>query len=435
MPRPAGPPYGAPMATQNGGPYGRSEIDVREITEDELSDWSRAADIGFMQSGQHDGTDYRRTFFLPGRSLGAWDGDRCVGTFRSFPTELTVPGGAVLAADAISRVGVIATHRRRGLLSRMMERDLTAAVARGDAVAILVAAEYGIYGRYGFGPATHCGGLEIDLSRAGGLRPVRGEDDGRIDFASMEEVRKTAPALFDRYRRTQPGAIERQEVHWRVRTGELRPPGREWTEPLVALHRDSGGRVTGLLAYVVDDTWDGKRPDCTLTVHDHFAVDRASAAALWRFAFSVDWIRRVVVHNIAPDDPLPLLLADPRAARPTPHSDDFLWLRVLDVAAAFGARTYGAAGRTVLEVTDPAGYADGRWALESAADGIGICTRTADPADLALGVGALGSLLLGGETTPRLAAAGLVEELVPGAAVRADLMLRTPLRPWCPDMF
>ncbi|WP_377270595.1 GNAT family N-acetyltransferase [Peterkaempfera sp. SMS 1(5)a] len=388
-----------------------------------------------MRASDPGGTDFRRAFFQPGRSLGAFDGDHCVGTFRSFATELSMPGGGVLTADAISNVTVIATHRRRGLLSRMMDRDLAAAAARGEAVAILVAAEYNIYGRFGFGPATRCGGLEIDLARAGGLRPVPGEGAGRIDFASMAEVRKLAPALFDRYRRSQPGAIERLEVNWRVRTGDLRLPSAAWTEPFVALHRDADGQVTGMLVYAVDDTWDGKRPDCTLTVRDHFAVDRASAAALWRFAFSVDWMRRVVVNNIAPDDPLPLLLNDPRAARATPHSDDFMWLRVLDVAAAFGARTYGAPGRVVFEVADPAGYAEGRWALETAADGSGSCTRTADPADLSLGVGALGSLLLGGETVPRLAAAGLVDELVPGAAVRADLTLRTPQRPWCPDMF
>ncbi|WP_055586165.1 GNAT family N-acetyltransferase [Peterkaempfera griseoplana] len=423
------------MAKQTSEPDGRRDIDIREITEAELPAWGQALDIGFMRPGDPGTLEVRRAFFEPARSIGAFDGDRCVGTFRSFATELTMPGGGVLTADAISNVTVTATHRRRGLLSRMMEHDLAAAAARGDAVAILVAAEYNIYGRFGFGPATRCGGLEIDLTRAGGLRPVPGQDAGRIDLASMAEVRKLAPGLFDRYRRTQPGAIERREVNWRIRTGELRGPHSDWTEPFAAVHRDADGQVTGMLTYAVDSTWDGKRPDCTLTVRDHFALDRATAAALWRYAFSVDWVRRLVVRNIAPDDPLPLLLNDPRAARATADSDDFMWLRVLDPVAAFGSRTYGAPGRIVFEVADPAGYAEGRWALETAADGSGICTRTADPADLALGVGALGSLLLGGETVPRLAAAGLVAELVPAAAARADLTLRTPFRPWCPDMF
>ncbi|MFF4651833.1 GNAT family N-acetyltransferase [Streptomyces sp. NPDC001380] len=423
------------MAMQTSSPDGRSGIDIREITEDDLPGWDRAVNAGFLRSGGQDGTEFRRAFFEPGRSLGAYDGDRCVGTFRSFATELTVPGGAVVRADAISNVTVTATHRRRGLLRRMMARDLEAAVGRGDAVAILVAAEYGIYDRYGFGPATRCGGLEIDLARAGGLRAVPGEGAGRIDLATPEEVRTLGPALFERYRRTRPGAIERRDTFWRLRTGDLRHPGSDWKEPFTALHRDAAGDVTGMVTYTVTDDWDGKRPDCTLVVRDHVALDRAAAAALWRFVLSVDWVRRVEVRDLAPDDPLPLLLEDPRAARSTATSGDFLWLRVLDVPAAFGARTYGAPGRVVMEVSDPHGWAAGRWALETAADGTGICTRTADPADLALGVAALSSLHLGGETVPRLAAAGLVEELVPGAAARADLTLRTPFRPWCPDIF
>ncbi|WP_229758702.1 GNAT family N-acetyltransferase [Peterkaempfera bronchialis] len=423
------------MAMQTTGSDSRPDIDIREITEDELGGWGRALDLGFMRPDAAPAPEARRAVFDPGRSLGAYDGERCVGTFRSFATELTVPGGAVVPADAISNVTVSATHRRRGLLSRMMARDLAAASERGDAVAILIAAEYRIYGRFGFGPATRCGGLEIDLTRAGGLRSVPGAEGGRIDFATMEEVRKVGPALFDRYRRTQPGAIERSEATWRLRTGDLRGSIGDWKEPFVVLHRDAADQVTGMLTYSVADVWEGKRPDCTLVVHDHLALDRATAVALWRFAFSVDWVRRVEVRDIAPDDPLPLLLDDPRAARATERSGDFMWVRVLDMTAAFGARTYGAPGRVVFAVSDPAGYAEGRWALETAPDGSGSCTRTADPADLALGVGALSSLYLGGETVSRLTAAGLVEELVPGAAVRADLTLRTPDRPWCPDMF
>ncbi|MFJ6217275.1 GNAT family N-acetyltransferase [Streptomyces sp. NPDC092296] len=423
------------MVIQQSGTESRPTLGIRAIDEEDLSGWSRAVHTGFLRSDAPDGTEWRRLSFEPGRTLGAYDGDRCVATFRSFTTELTVPGGAVVPANAVTSVTVTATHRRRGLLTGMMTRDLAAAAERGEAVAILIAAEYAIYGRYGFGPATQRLGLDIDLGHAGGLRPVPAPDGGRIDLATMAEVRELGPELFDRFRRSQPGAIERRPEDWRVRTGDLSIPGFDWKEPFAALHRDADGRVTGMLVYRVSEDWNGGLPDCPLTVADHVAADRAAAAALWRFAFSVDWVQHVKIKNIAPDDPLPLLLNNPRAARPTQDGGDFLWARVLDVAAAFGARSYGAPGRVVFEVADRAGYAEGRWALETAADGSGICTRTGDPADLALDVSALSSLYLGGETVPRLVAAGLVRELVPGAAARADLTLRTPLRPWCPDSF
>ncbi|MFD6726512.1 GNAT family N-acetyltransferase, partial [Streptomyces sp. NPDC060131] len=134
----------------------RTEIDVRPITEAEFPDWNRALNTGFLRppAVAEEQLEARRNEFVPGRSLGAFDGDRCVATFRSFDQELTAVGGGLVRADAVSNVTVTATHRRRGLLTRMMAQDLAAAKERGDVVATLIAAEYRIYGRYGFGPAT-----------------------------------------------------------------------------------------------------------------------------------------------------------------------------------------------------------------------------------------------------------------------------------------
>ncbi|MEV8326534.1 GNAT family N-acetyltransferase [Kitasatospora sp. NPDC056731] len=411
-------------------------LQTRAIAESEVAAWDRALALGFLRSHAENTADFRRLQWEPGRMLAGFDGDRCIATFRSFDVELTVPGGATVRADAVTAVAVSATHRRRGLLGTLMRRDLAAAAERGSAVAILIAAEYNIYGRYGFGPATRGHGWNIDLHRTRGLRDgLPTVPGGRIDFVTMEQARELGPDLHERWRRTQPGAIARDELWWKRNTGELQLPGHEFKEPFVAVHRDTDGTVTGLVAYRVDDAWDGSYPNCTLTVADFLALDRATAAELWRFVLSVDWVRKVVAENIGPDDPLPLLLQEPRAATPYVDNADFTWLRVLDVAAAFDARTYGAPGRVVLEVEDRLGYASGRWAIEVAADGTGRCTRTTDDADLALDASELASLYLGGETAPRLLAAGLLTELRPGAAVAADLLLRTPLQPWNPDGF
>jgi predicted acetyltransferase len=420
------------------------DIEIRVIRgeDDEIEEWRRAGYHGFLSHLVPDEAGWRKRTFEPGRWLGAYDQKRCVGTFRSIPFELTVPGGAVLAADGIASVSVLATHRRRGLLSRMMERDLATAHARGDAVAILYPAEYPIYGRFGFGPATRNAGYEIGIPASGGLRAgvgvgVGAGGGGRIELATMEEVRKHGPELFDRFRVRQPGAISRATWYWQGETGEIARPGFDFKEPFCALYRAADGEVTGLLSYLVDQGSAAGAPDCTLKVLDHFATDRVAAEALWRYAFSVDWVRKVRVDGIAPDDPLPLLLNNPRAARPTEDCADAVWLKILDVPAAFGARTYRGPGRVVLEVADsgPGGYAAGRWAVEAAADGTGRATLTDDPADLAMDAGALGSLYLGGASAPLLAAAGLVRELRPGAAERADVLLRSSVAPWCQDHF
>ncbi|MFJ9696823.1 GNAT family N-acetyltransferase [Kitasatospora sp. NPDC101183] len=412
-------------------------LQVRAVAEGEVEAWCRALLQGFFRPHlEPSGAEVRGVEWRPGRWLAGFDGERIVATFRSFDTELTVPGGATITADAITNVSVLSTHRRRGLLGTMMRRDLAAAAERGAAVAILIAAEYTIYGRYGFGPATRGNGWNLDLNRVQGLRDgLPTVPGGRIDFVSMDELREIGRELYDRWQLIQPGAITRDELWWKLATGEVSLPGHEFKTPFAAVHRDGEGVVTGFATYRIEGNWDGSYPDCVLNVGHFHALDLGAAVALWRLLLSVDWVRKVVVDNLGPDDPLPLLLKDPRGA--TPHKDncDFTWLRVLDVPKAFDARTYGAPGRIVLEVEDDLGYAAGRWSIEVGEGGSGRCTRTTDEADIALGVSELGSIHLGSETLSRLAAAGLVKELRPGAAAAADLLLRAPLAAWTPDIF
>lgn len=411
-------------------------VEIRAVGEADLGAWGAAVSTGFMRPGVPVAVEFRRLRLFPGRTLGAFDGDRCVATYRSFPTELTLPGGALLPVSAITGVTTTQTHRRRGLLTTMMRQDLDASRERGEAVAILVAAEYGIYGRYGFGPATRQHGWEIDIARSGGLRADLPEAaGGRLELISMTELGKLGPEFHERWRRTHPGAIARDESFWKVANGEITPPGSDWKEPFALVHRTAEGTVTGLVVYAVEDVWDHSNPNCPLTVKDFLAIDQPTANTLWRYVFSVDWVRRVIVQNIGPDDPLPLLLGNPRAAVPYEENFDLMWLRVLDVPAAFGARTYASAGRVVLDVADRDGYAAGRWALETDADGTGRAVPTTEDADLALSASALGTLYLGAESAARLAAASLVTERRPGAAAALDLMLCTPLKAWNPDSF
>ncbi|MGW3455034.1 sterol carrier protein domain-containing protein [Streptomyces albidoflavus] len=229
--------------------------------------------------------------------------------------------------------------------------------------------------------------------------------------------------------------MSRPEWSWRRRTGAALLPGEEWEAPTVLVHRDGAGEVRGLVAYTVDGKWSDRVPDATLTVTDLVATTAQARRALWAHLLSVDWVRRIEVPDAAPDDPLPLLLRDPRAVRPLPHPADCLWLRLLDLPAALTARTYPPGLRLALRVADPAGHVDGVWLLRTGADGSAEVTPDGGPADLALDAAALAALHLGGEQASRLVAAGLATELTPGAARRADTLFRTTPEPWCPDHF
>ncbi|MFI8325905.1 GNAT family N-acetyltransferase [Streptomyces sp. NPDC085529] len=412
-------------------------VELRTVTESEFPDWLRALRTGFLNEPVvSDALVADRLAHVDlDRTLAALEGGRVVATFRSFRQRLSTVGGGGLTADAVTQVTVAPTHRRRGLLSRLMAKDLDAARERGDAVATLIAAEYPIYGRYGFGPASWITEWSVDLRRAGldPRRTGRPEDGGRIDLSDGAEIRRIGPELHRRLAAVRAGVTDRTERNWDVGTGgghQLEP----WTEPYYAVYRAASGEPEGYVSYRCDDKWgDAKQPENTLTVRDLVAATPAAEHALWRFVCSVDWVATVRSGHRPPDDPLPLLLPDPRAARTVCHAD-MLWLRVLDVARVLEERTYPVADGLVLDVRDAAGFAAGRYLLEASPKGA-RCTRTTASADLVLDVAELARLVLGDESAVRLALLGLVEEAVPGAAARADLLFRTPLRPFSPDVF
>ncbi|WP_330297189.1 GNAT family N-acetyltransferase [Streptomyces sp. NBC_00503] len=418
--------------------------DVRPITESEVSDWLGALNTGFLRPGRPTAEDVAQCVAneAPGlaRHLGAFDPrtGRCVATFRSFAQELTVPGGAFVPVSAVSNVTVLPTHRRQGLLTRMMAVELAEAKARGDVLAMLIAAEYPIYGRYGYGPATSVSEWEIDVPRTGldAQRPTvsGGDAGGRIDLVDVAGVREVGPALHERVRAATPGAIRRDERWWRLTTGAEEWSFRPYKEKFHAVYRTAEGEVAGLVTYSTDENWtDAKVPLNTVQVRNFLAVTPEAERALWHFLCSIDWVLKVRTGFRAPDDLVARLLPDVRAARVLTAAD-WLWVRLLDVVRALRARTYAVPGILVLEVTDRAGLADGRYRLDA---GAGDCVRTDEPADLRLDVSTLGALYLGEESAVRLAALGEITELggSTGALALADAVFRTPRRPWCPDVF
>ncbi|UCM89609.1 GNAT family N-acetyltransferase [Streptomyces marincola] len=416
-------------------------LHVRTVTDDAPADgdaWVRAASAGFLTPPEANpsGLEQRRERLdVPGsRPRGAFEGDRCVATLRSFDQRLTVVGGREITANAISAVTVLATHRRRGLLRRMMADDLAEARERGDVAATLIAAEYPIYGRFGFGAATAFTAWRVHAARSG-LDPKWSlpASEGSLTFVDGAEVRKVGPELHERFRRGQPGAVDRSEQVWELRTGALWFGPDPWVEPFHVLYRDAAGMPQGLATFDTDNVWREGMPDGTASVRSLLATSPAVEALLWRFLLSIDWVATVDSGRTPPDSVLPLLLPNPRAARIREQADH-LWLRPLDLPALLGARSYATEGELVLDVRDPLGLAEGRYLLTASPEG-GLAAPTAREPDLTLPTSALAQLYLGDESAATLVAAGLADEGTTRAASRADLLFRTGRRPWCPDIF
>jgi predicted acetyltransferase len=96
---------------------------------------------------------------------------RVVGGSAMISFEVTVPGSRLVPFGGVTSTGVAATHRRQGLLRRMMQAMFDEARERGEPLAGLSASEGSIYGRYGYGPATRRTRWEIERAQARFLSP------------------------------------------------------------------------------------------------------------------------------------------------------------------------------------------------------------------------------------------------------------------------
>ncbi|BDV31123.1 GNAT family N-acetyltransferase [Microbacterium terricola] len=327
-----------------------------------------------------------------------------VGTFASWVSELTVPGGTSIPSCAISSVTVAPTHHRRGIARAMMEGELRAADALGVPVAVLTVSESTLYGRYGFASAAAAVSLRIETRRAGWTGPAA---PGRVDFISRERWRELAPQVHERGRTRRAGEIEMPGGHW-DRLARTRPDAEDPGKVRAVQYAGLDGDVTGVAVYSVEENHD----DFTKSIaHVHLllAGDDDAYAGLWRFFLQLDLIGEVRASELSLDEPLLWMIADQRAAVITVR--DHQYVRVLDVPAALTARRYGAAGVFALDVADPLGIGGGRWVLRVDADGAGAVSPWEGDAPegavrVQLGTAELSALYLGGVSAAALATAG-----------------------------
>jgi predicted acetyltransferase len=349
-----------------------------------------------------------------------------VGGAGVFPFELTVPGGRV-RAGGVTVVGVLPTHRRRGVLSSMMRAQLDDIHRRGEPVAYLWASEETIYGRFGYGVASLSGEIEVPRNRSTFALPL--EKRGRVRLVSHEEALELIPPIYERVAAETPGMFVRTPEWWEARA--LADP--EWRRQnagemnRVVLELD--GELEAYALYRLKLQFDhGASTGFTRVIEAMGATPQATAE-IWRFLFDVDWMDTIKAGLIPVDHPLFLLVAEPRRLRY--RVGDGLWVRLVDVEAALGARSYRSGEAVVLEVADAfCPWNEGTWRVED-----GAVSRTDQAPDLRLDVSALGSVYLGGFTWAQLRRAGRVEELRGGGVERADELFRTDIRPWCPEIF
>jgi predicted acetyltransferase len=404
-----------------------TELPIRVGTPDDWSTISNLLFAAFHSTMDQEASDLDGAIWEPERALVATDGDTIVGHAAAFTRDLSVPGN-VLPAAHVTMVAVAPTHRRRGLLNRMMRQQLRDVT---EPIAVLWASESRIYSRFGYGLAAHR--LEMDIESAEVQLPAA-TSPAKLRAGTPAALQPELAKVYDQVRADRPGWSSRGEATWAYVLGDTAWHRAGNTELRAVVHEGIGG-IDGYALWRTRGSWTGgSNPNGEVQVREVAAANLDAYLALWRFLFGIDLTRTVHYGFAAVDEPLLHLASDPR--RLNSRYSDSLWVRVVDVGAALAARRYIAPVDVVFEVSDALLPENaGRWRLTATPDRAATCTRTEDPADLACDVRDLGAAYLGGPTLSALAAAGRVRELTPGALATASLAFGWHRAPASPEVF
>jgi predicted acetyltransferase len=404
-------------------------IEIRSGAEVDVEDIFRADGRAFGFTYAADEMAERTPSLEFDRFRVAVDGSAVVGVSGAYSFDLTLPGGAAVPVAGVTWVGVQVTHRRQGLMTRMLAALHDDAAARGEPAAVLTASESGIYGRLGYGVASHQRAaaitkhqaqLRAGVACAGGVRYVDAPD----------ELVRLIPRLYDRYRQRTPGEVSRSPVIWDLLFALRRKASEGLSPAFWLVHRD------GYLCYRVDQQWNNGHPAHRLEAVELVALTDDARGALWATLLSLDLAGEITTRFVPLDDPLLHWLDQPRAVRTTSYND-WMWVKPLDPAALLGARRYGAAERLVVQVgdhrfavdaTDSEGLAAGNGAAASV-------SRVRTRPDLTTDDAGLGAVLLGGVTPSTLVRGGRARAASDLARRRADAMFALDRLPFSQTPF
>ncbi len=403
---------------------------VRPVTPEELVPFFEARAAGFGEAFDPQRLEHIRTYADFGRTLSVWDEGQVVGTAGAWAFSMSVPGGE-LPCSGVTWVAVRPTHRRQGILTAIMRKQLEDIRDRGEPIAMLWASESQIYGRFGYGLAAE--GIEhltIDRTRTALISGVR--PSGRTRHVSVQRALETWPAVWERARRETPAMHNRTPAWWErrvLRQPESPPDG---YGPSYYVNYEEDGQTLGYVRYRVREKWVDGGSANDLSVVELISTTDAAYTALWEFIFGIDLTGTILADWRRVDEPLFYMLADSRRLIRKPT--DTVFCRIVDPVAALSGRRYMTEGAIVLEVTDPfCEWVAGRYFLEGGPNGA-TCTPTSREPDVTLGATELGAIYFGQtRPTPLLHAGRLCG--TDDAVRRLQAMFAWHIAPWAPEIW
>ena len=372
-------------------------------------------------------SDTGRARFEPDRALVAEiDGD-LAGVAKGMTRDMSVPGGVIPVAH-VSGVGVSHTHRRRGVLSALMRRQLREVP---EAVAALWASETGIYGRFGYAMAATELRITAKLDRTRLLPGPAGT--GRLRTIDAETAAVQLPPVLTRFQQQRPGVSGRRAAEWAESLTDPAERRGGASARRIVVHTDAAGDIDGYVLWRSRMDFDTHGANGTAEVEEVVATTPAAHRALWSHLLTMDLCRTLTYMHAATDDALLQLTADTRALHT--RMADSLWLRITDLPRALQQRRYGAPIDLVIEVSDDVVAANnGRFHLVGDAEKA-RCERTEAAADVSLTIAELAAVYLGARSLAEFAGADRLAEHTPGAVFAASAGFGWPVAPAAVEIF
>lgn len=403
------------------------DLELRPVTEEEFAIWSRGIERAFGFHGDEKHIEAWRAISELDRTLAAITDGEIVGSAGAFSFDMALPGGSTLPAAGVTAVSVRSTHRRRGVLRQMMERQLADVVERGEPFAVLTASESVIYGRFGYGLASQTWGWTVKTEGTELARPSTAT--GRIRIVEKEEAQKVLPGVRARAWRRHPGEFDWVQPRWDDVFRDAEHDRGGLSALWFAVHESTDGNADGFVAWRTKPGWENQLPNMEARIVALHGDDEEIEAALFEYVLSIDLVRKVTSGDRPVEDPLRWRLADMRRMQVNQLSDH-LWVRVLDVERALSARELGADDRVVIEVVDDVRPSTGgTFSVEP-----GSCRRIDATADVSMHIRDLGAIYLGGVSATTLARANRITG-DRDALRRADRLFASSQTPWCSTHF
>jgi predicted acetyltransferase len=406
-----------------------ADLELTYVTADRVDEYFAAVLRGFHDDYNPELWRPFHAVFEPERNFGFTVDGRWVSTCGAYTMQMRVPGGAAPVA-AITLVTVHPSYRRRGLLRQMMTHQLQGVATRGiEPVALLWASEAPIYGRFGYGETLsrlRLSGQTRALALGQGVQL-----DGSVGEVERDEFLPVAQRLRKSWLADRPGALERSEAWWEIRLFDPEQWRKGASAYRFVLHFAADGSPDGYAQFRVKE--EGADGSAEVDVHSIDAATAPAYASLWRFLLGLDLVRGFSWHDAPMDDPLRLLVTDPRAIKA--ELTDGTYARLVDVPAALTARRYAAEIDVVIGVVDPMlAQNDRAFRLQGGPDGAEVKPSRRKP-DLSMNVRELGAIYLGGVSPAALHRAGLVTEHTRGVVSRLAGAFTWDRLPYCNDYF